>query len=134
MGYIGAALTRAGAVAVVEDDPSMRMALARLLRSMGLAVRPFASAEALLREDDVDGLGCLVVDVHLDGISGLVLQDLLRAAGRRIPFVLITGRDEAAAEEQARRDGSVLLRKPFDAELLREAVAAALGRERGREP
>ncbi len=144
MRYTGAALTPArdappridpwvprqppaqGIVAVVEDDASMRLALERLLRSAGFEVRPFDSAEALLRERSMDEVECLVVDVHLGGMSGLELQSTVRGAGSRVPFVLITGHDEAVAEEHARRTATVLLRKPFAAELLLETVTRAL--------
>lgn len=116
-------------VAVVDDDESVRSALRRLLRSVGLGVRVFASAEDFL------GAGtpppdCLVLDVCMPGLGGLSLQERLAGEGRPIPIVFITGRDDERARRAALARGAVgYLKKPFDDECLLEAVAR--GRAQG---
>jgi FixJ family two-component response regulator len=122
------ATTRA-AIAIVEDDGGVRTALRELLRSAGFAADSFASAEDFLasgRDPEVD---CVVADINLPGMSGVVLLQTMAAAGRRARVVLITGRDDPATLELIERAGAApLLRKPFgDDELfdvLRDALQA----------
>jgi FixJ family two-component response regulator len=100
-------------VAVVEDDDDERTALGRVLRVGGFDVASYASAEAFLASPPADPL-CLVLDVQLDGMSGLDLLAVLRAEASTLPVVVSTARDDAEANREARRLGCLsFLRKPF---------------------
>jgi two-component system CheB/CheR fusion protein len=98
----------------VDDDASLRSALARALRGSGIRAEVFGSAEEFL-ERKVRGVAdCLVLDIHLGGLSGFALRDHLTAAGTAPPIIFITGHDDVFAE-RARASGACgCLRKPFD--------------------
>ena len=114
-------------VCIVDDDLSVLRALRRLLVAEHLAVETFMSAEEFLTSAHRSRARCLVLDVHLGGVSGLELQEQLAAAGTRTPVVFITAYDEAGARERARKAGAVdYLRKPFDDAALLEAIARAI--------
>jgi FixJ family two-component response regulator len=114
-------------IAVLDDDDSVRHALSQLLRSAGFDALPFATAEELLESPARPPVDCLIADVNLPGMSGVALVHALAAAGRAIPTILITARDDAATLELIRRAGSVPhLRKPFSDEELFEAIARIL--------
>jgi FixJ family two-component response regulator len=115
---------------VIDDDASVRKGLSRLLRSLGFEVEIFASAEQFLERGSYKGIGCIVLDVRMPGLSGMDLQDELNRAGHSLPIVFITGHGEIPMSVQAMKRGAVdFLSKPFDdKELLRavnEAVATA---------
>lgn len=119
---------RSSLVCVIDDDVSLLRALRRLLGAGGFQVKTFPSAEAFLECGNPGTPGCLVLDVHLGGLSGFELHERLVAAGRRIPVVFITAHDDAATRERARRAGAVdYLRKPFDDESLIAGINRALG-------
>ena len=114
-------------IAVVDDDESLRVAIAGLLRSLALRAEVFASAEefllALPRRREV---ACLIVDVRMPGMSGLDLQQALLVAGRPLPTIFISAHDDAAARGQAIRAGALtFLAKPFDDTALTAAVRSA---------
>jgi two-component system response regulator FixJ len=114
-------------IAIVDDDESIRHALGNLLRAAGFDVLAFASAEAFL--DSLDGarIGCLIADINLPGMSGVALVEALAAAGRTMPVVLITARDDATTLALLRRAGHVpRLRKPFSDEELFAAIGQVL--------
>jgi len=114
-------------VYVIDDDPSLLRALRRLLCTDGFRVCTFSSAEEFL-ESPRASPACLVLDVHLGGLSGLDLQERLLAAGRRIPVVFITAHDDAVTRERAHRAGAIdYLRKPFNDETLIAGIKRALG-------
>jgi len=114
-------------VYVIDDDPSLLRALRRLLCADGFRVCTFSSAEEFL-ESPRASPACLVLDVHLGGLSGLDLQERLLAAGRRIPVVFITAHDDAVTRERAHRAGAIdYLRKPFNDETLIAGIKRALG-------
>jgi FixJ family two-component response regulator len=116
-------------VCVVDDDASILRALQRLLRSGNYAVRTFTSAEAFLASEYRPLAGCLVLDVHLGGLSGIELQEHLAASGTQTPVVFITAHDDALTRERAHRAGAIdYLRKPFDDVALLDAVNRATGR------
>jgi two-component system, LuxR family, response regulator FixJ len=116
-------------VAVVDDDTSVRRALARRLRADGLAVRAFASAHEYLAAATVGRVACVVLDVHLGAMSGFELHEYLRRAGAMVPVILITAHDEIPTTELARYAGaSGYLRKPFDSDELVALVRRALDR------
>jgi FixJ family two-component response regulator len=126
---------RGALVVVVDDDASVRRGLARLLRSAGFAVETRASARDFLDHAAEDRVGCLVLDVQMPGQTGLELQQTLAAAGYDIPIVFITGHGEATMASQARKAGALdFIVKPFDDEVLLDAVARALNRGAGGPP
>jgi len=118
-------------VYVVDDDASVRRSLARLLESVGLNVRVFASPEEFLESASYDDLSCLVLDVRLPGTSGLTLQEELAATGRRMPVIFITGHGDIPMTVRAMKAGAVdFLPKPFSDRDLLDAVHSALEQER----
>jgi len=116
---------------VVDDDASMREALQRLLRSVGLPVTTFASAREFLQHRGADVPGCLVLDVRLPGLSGLDLQHELAAAQMDLPIIFITGYGDIPMTVQAMKAGAVeFLIKPFRDQDLLDAIQQALERDR----
>jgi FixJ family two-component response regulator len=114
-------------VAVVEDDESYRGALQRLLKSAGLSVLAFASAEDFLNSGQQRETGCLIADIRMPGMSGLDLQARLNTEQCPIPTIFITAHGEEKMRLQAMRGGAVkFLAKPFDGAILLEAVRVAL--------
>lgn len=110
-------------VAIVDDDSSVRSALARVLRTAGIGVETYATAQEYLSASIAREPVCLVLDVHLGGMSGFELHDRLIAAGSRVTVVFITAHDEvptAELEQRAGPDG--YLRKPFDGDQLLAVV------------
>jgi two-component system, LuxR family, response regulator FixJ len=119
---------RSRLVCVIDDDVSLLRALRRLLDVGGFQVKTFSSAEDFLESSSPRIPGCLVLDVHLGGLSGFELHERLVAAGRRIPVVFITAHDDVATRDRACRAGAVdYLRKPFEDELLIAGINRALG-------
>jgi FixJ family two-component response regulator len=118
-----------GVVAVVDDDDGMRRALQRVLETAGFTVETFGSAEALLATGAASRARCIVLDVHLPGMSGFALQTRLESMGTRIPVVFITGLDSASSRRQAAAAASDYLVKPFLPEALVAAVDRMLQRE-----
>jgi FixJ family two-component response regulator len=117
-------------VFVVDDDPSIRDALTSLLRSVGLGVETFGSAQAFLRHPRPDASGCLVLDVRLPGLSGLDLQRELAAAEMTMPIIFITGHGDIPMTVQAMKAGAVeFLTKPFRDQELLDAIAQAIARD-----
>ena len=107
-------------IAVVDDDPSHRSSLARLLRSEGIVVETFAASNDFLAALASAGApACLVLDVHLGTESGFTLQETLAATHAELPVILMTGHDKISSAELARRTGpDGFLRKPFDGDLI----------------
>jgi FixJ family two-component response regulator len=116
-------------VAVVDDDASVRRALTRLLQSADLRVYTYASATEFLETGIASNPECLILDIHLEGMSGLELLSRLRELGHNLPVLIITAHDDAQTREAAARGGcAVYLRKPLDAKVLLEEVATAMKR------
>jgi FixJ family two-component response regulator len=114
-------------IIVVEDDASMCRALERILRVGGYEVVTFASAEAALAADASAMADCLVLDIHLPGISGFVLYRRLALSGKEMPVIFITAHDEPAVREEAERlAAKSYLPKPFSGRAVLDAVAQAL--------
>ena len=114
-------------VAVIEDDESYRVAVQRLLKSAGVSVELFDSAEAFLNSGQQNETGCLISDIRMPGMSGLELQSKLNTDNCRIPTIFITAHGDEKMRLQAMRGGAVkFLAKPFDSEILLEAVRVAL--------
>jgi FixJ family two-component response regulator len=118
------------AVAVIDDDASVHRALQRLLQSAGFTVETFATAREFLDADCWAQTACLVLDIHLPGMSGFELAEYLAVSGVPIPIVFITALDDVATREQVNRAGAVgYLRKPFDQNTLIEAISRAIGQD-----
>jgi DNA-binding NtrC family response regulator len=118
-------------VFVVDDDPAIRDALTSLLRSVGLAVETFGSAQEFCNRQPPDGPACLVLDVRLPGLSGLELQQELAKVHASMPIIFITGHGDVPMTVRAMKAGAIdFLTKPFRDEDLLAAVAQALHRAR----
>lgn len=111
-------------LAIVDDDDDVRIALSRLLRAIGHQVTLFASAEDF--EAEAMTVDCVIADVRLPGLSGLELRDRLRGRKARTPVVLITGDGDRLTRDCGTGVDTLLLTKPFDADVLTEAIAAAM--------
>jgi len=120
-------------IAVVDDDISVRKSLGRLIRSVRLEVRTFASAEEFLNSADLRKPDCLILDVHLPGMSGIELYYHLHAHKSTVPVIFITAHpSDDLARLQAASDGAVAyFTKPFSGDELLDAVNAALKRTPG---
>jgi FixJ family two-component response regulator len=120
------------AVYVVDDDPSVRVAMERLLKSVGLTVKTFASAREFLDQATPEWSGCLIVDLRMPGMGGLDLQDQLSARKVSLPVIFLTGYGTVPASVRAMKAGAVdFLEKPVDDQTLLDAVHTALERDRG---
>jgi signal transduction histidine kinase len=125
-------MTKAEAIVrVVDDDVSIRESLKTLIRSVGLRVEVFASAEEFLRNKRPDVPGCLVLDVQLPGLSGFDLQSRMAETAMEIPIIFITGHGDIPMSVQAMKAGAVeFLIKPFDDQDLIEAIQQGIERDR----
>ena len=120
-------------VLVIDDDPDLRASVGRLLRSLGLDARLFASISDFLKSGPPDGPTCLVLDVRLPGQSGLDLQRELAAANRELPIIFITGHGDIPMSVQAMKGGAIeFLTKPFRDQELLDAIQLGLSRDRAR--
>jgi len=118
-------------VFVVDDDASVREALSSLIRSIGLRVETFSSAQEFLSYPRPNAAACLVLDVRLPGPSGLDLQRELANAGERIPIIFITGHGDIPMTVRAMKAGAAeFLPKPFREQELLDAVRTAIERDR----
>jgi FixJ family two-component response regulator len=117
-------------VFVVDDDASIRTALKRLFKSVGLRCETFSSAQSFLTHPLGDQIGCLVLDVRLPGLSGLDLQSELSKANIQIPIIFITGHGDVPMTVRAIKAGAVeFLTKPFHDQDLLDAVQHALNHD-----
>ena len=113
-------------VIVVDDNPAFLKSVARLLTVHGFTARAFNSAEALLENNGGDTAACLLLDIHLSGISGIELQRRLAAAGSKRPVIFMTAIDDDSTRKEAMATGCIAyLRKPFAPNLLLDAIAKA---------
>ena len=119
-------------VFIIDDDASVCKSLSRLLRSLGFEAETFASAELFLERKHYDGVGCIVLDVQMPGLSGMDLQKELNKADYHMPIIFITGHGDIPMSVQAMKKGAVnFLTKPFDDEQLLHAVREAVEQDRG---
>jgi FixJ family two-component response regulator len=119
-------LKRRKVVGVVEDDPGMLKALERLLTAHGFVVEPYVSAEAFLDDAAMSAMTCLVLDIHLGGMSGIQLRRQLAASGSTLPTIFITAIDNPDTHREAVDAGCVAyLLKPFPASSLISAIDMA---------
>jgi FixJ family two-component response regulator len=117
-------------VFVVDDDPSVRKALGRVLRSAGLRAEAFASAQDFLAQERPDAPGCLVLDVQMPGLNGLELQRTLDEENVRLPIVFVTAHGDIPMTVQAMKAGAAdFLPKPLDDQELLDAVRQAVAKD-----
>src|SRR3954471_20597180 len=120
-------------VLVIDDDPALRESIGRLLRSVGLDSRLFASIPDFLKSYRPNGPTCLVLDIRLPGRSGLDFQRELAAADIQIPIIFITGHGDIPMSVQAMKGGAIeFLTKPFRDQDLIDAIQLGLARDRAR--
>jgi FixJ family two-component response regulator len=118
-------------VFVIDDDPSVRDALAGLLRSVGLDVLSFGSTQEFLQSKRPDAPGCLVLDVRLPGRSGLDFQREMAESGIHLPTVFITGHGDIPMSVRAIKAGAIeFLTKPFHDQELLDAIQLGIERDR----
>jgi len=124
---------RAPIVFVVDDDPSVRRSIKRLIGSVGLQVELFGSAQEFLLSKRPDAPSCLVLDIRLPGISGLDFQHELADSNIHIPIIFITAHGDIPMTVRAMKAGAVeFLTKPFREQDLLDAIQLALERDRAR--
>jgi FixJ family two-component response regulator len=118
-------------VYVVDDDASVRKSVGRLLRTAGLQVEVFASADEFLAHPPSDESACLLLDLKMPGRNGLELQEALVAARKPIPIVFVSGHGDIPASVRAMKGGAVdFLTKPYSVEELLEAVERAMAKDK----
>jgi FixJ family two-component response regulator len=116
---------RVRTIAIIDDNPSMLQSLDRLLSAHGFHVQTFASAESFLDDIAKCEAECLLLDIHLGGISGIDLKRRLTSSGRNLPVIFMTAIDDEATRQEAFDVGCVAyLKKPFLAKLLLDAINA----------
>jgi FixJ family two-component response regulator len=117
-------------VFVVDDDNSVRKALTRLIQSVGIKVESFASAEAFLLRQRYEGPCCLVLDIHMPGLSGLGLQEELTKSNLTLPIIFITGHGTVPMSVRAMKAGAIdFLEKPFEDQAFLDLVKHAIERD-----
>lgn len=115
---------------VVDDDPSVRKSLMRLVASAGYAVEAFALAGALLTHEPLARPCCVVLDVRMPGLDGLDLQETLARSGHQVPIVFMTGHGDVSMSVTAMKRGAVdFLTKPVDVQSLLEAIERAVTKD-----
>ena len=113
-------------VLVVDDDPGMLRGVKRLLREHGYDGVLFPSAEAFQNHDYFEEVACIILDINLNGESGIELRHRLKAAGNAVPVIYMTGNDNPAVRNAALESGCIAyLKKPFSAKALIEPVERA---------
>ena len=114
-------------VHVVDDDDAVRDSMRILLESHGMTVCDYACAPDFLAANETAIEGCLLLDLHMPGMTGLELLEILRKRGYHLPVVMITGRSDSQLRERALRAGAVtLLDKPVDEDVLIRSLSGAL--------
>lgn len=114
-------------VAIVDDEEGIRKALSRLLRASGLEAESYANGQEFLDAAAEHRPDCVVLDLHMPGMSGLQVLRKLKAAGQRLSIVVITAHDEPETRERCIDAGAcAYLRKPLEDRLLLNAISAAM--------
>jgi FixJ family two-component response regulator len=120
-------LVKAPVISIIDDDISVRVALASLVRSLGYVARTFESAEAFLGSAELAETSCIVTDIQMPGMSGLDLNSRLKAAGSTVPLVFITAFPEDHVRARAEAGGAFgFLAKPFDGQALIGLITSAV--------
>ena len=119
-------LKRPKVVAIVEDDPGMRVATEHLLNAHGLVTLGFASGEEFLASSSENQVDCLLLDIVLRGMSGVELSRRLKVAGQLLPTIFMTALENEDIRQQALQEGVACLHKPFQAAELIDAIEKAV--------
>ena len=115
-------------ISIVDDDLSVRRALRRLVQSAGYAVETFASAHDYLDATPRARGGCLVLDIHMEGMNGFELQERLASDRRSVPIIFMTAHDDPRTRERIGKAGAAgYLSKPFDPEALLDEIRRVAG-------
>lgn len=118
-------------VLLIDDESEVRAGISRLLRAVGWKAEVFASAEEFIARLPFTGVGCLVLDVSMPGMTGPELHDRIRETDSAFPVIYLTGSCNIATSVQAMKWGALdVLEKPVDDEILLQAIAAAVERHR----
>jgi FixJ family two-component response regulator len=124
---------RDGTIFVVDDDPSVRTAIRRLLASVGLSCETFGSGLEFFKRAEQGVSGCVLLDVRMPGLSGIELQQMLITAGYDLPIIFVTAHADVPLTVRAMKAGALeVLTKPFEDQALLDAVNQGLERERVR--
>jgi FixJ family two-component response regulator len=119
-------------ISVVDDDASVVRTTTLLIESLGFRAAGFESGELFLTSCQLHETSCLIIDIQMPGMNGLQLRSHLAAAGYKIPIIFITAYDKEESRQQALQSGAVaFLGKPFNDELLLQALRAALRQDEG---
>jgi len=114
-------------ISIIDDDDEVRAATASLLRSTGLKVRTFGSAEDFLASPALNDTACLILDVHMPGMSGLELQGRLKPLGWRFPVIVITAHSSERVRAAAMANGAAaFFEKPFDGDAFLACVEGSV--------
>jgi FixJ family two-component response regulator len=125
-------LPDAPVISIVDDDESVRVAINRLVRSLGFVGRTFASAEEYLQSPHLGESACVIADIQMPGMSGVELQNTLLARGDKTPVLFITAFPDARVEAKVMEAGAVcLLSKPFEGMHLIQCIETALKKPPG---
>ncbi len=126
-GYMLSNSRESGIICVVDDDEGVRKSFRRYLEVKGLSVRDYCSGEVFLAEMHAPSIGCLVLDFHLRGSTGLEILIRSRSQGWMFPVIMMTGHQSSSLEEQALRSGArAVLRKPIEPHVLFSTIEKAL--------
>jgi len=121
-------VTASALIVVIDDDASLRTAVAGLMRSFGYEAHAFGCTEDFLASEVGPRASCIITDIHMPGMNGIDLKQHLAGIGCTAPVIIITGRAEVALLARAEASGAVcVLRKPFEADHLMACVAGAIG-------
>jgi FixJ family two-component response regulator len=129
--YPVSSMSEAPLIHIIDDDESMRLSLAGLLRSVGLASRAYSTVDSFLALPPADLPGCLILDIRLPGINGLDFQAQLLQLGIQLPVVLMSGYGDVPMSVRGMKAGAVdFLMKPFRDQDMLDAIAIAVSRDR----
>ena len=118
-------------VFIIDDDPSVRRGLSRLVRAAGMSVEAYGSALEFLDRKHYDGYGCILLDVKMPGLGGLELQEELVKADYSLPIIFVSGHADVPETARAMKKGAVdFLTKPVDRDHLLKAINESLARDR----
>lgn len=122
-------MSKVPVISIIDDDVSVRIAISRLVRSLGYAARAYASADEFLKSQHVDDTWCVIADVQMPGMTGIELQEALKVQGHSLPIIFVTAFPEETIRARALKDGAVcFLSKPFDGSVLIDCIDSALAR------
>jgi FixJ family two-component response regulator len=120
--------SRAGIIAIIDDDEPLREALCSVMKAAGFSTKAFGSAEEFLRSGAIQGIACLILDVRLPGMSGIELQRRL-SADSEVPIIFVTAHGDASLRETLMKAGAAgFMNKPVRSAALLKEIRAALDR------